>query len=206
MRTLLLGVMAAMVWGTALANVEGRVDPVGVVQSANLIDAVNPSNPVPGAGILYRRPEGVEAAVAFAALDPNTAYSTWWVIFNKPRRCAGPCDDADIVAGVGQVFYAGGFVTDAKGRANHVVRLSKGAVPVGAQKLSDAFPTVFNPASETGLKFPFSAVVGVVARNHGPISAGATAAQIGSFFGGCDGHGGGFACFDQQAVFFPPSN
>lgn len=192
---------ASILAGAAAAN-EPAPDPRTVIQSANAIDYQNPANPVGGGGILYRNVQGIDANVAYDDLAPNAAYSAWWAIFNRPDRCAGPCDDPDIVAGIGQVFYAGGFLTGADGRANVTLSLAKGRTPVGAQRFSSVLP-IIDPASEVGLRRPMRAQIAIVARNHGPIIDGGTAAQISAYFGGCAGHGGAFACADEQIVVFP---
>lgn len=181
---------------------DGVVSPTAIVQSASSIDFANPANPVVGGGVLYRTPKGVDISGAFADLDRNSAYSTWWFIFNQPAKCTGACDEDDLIAGVGQVFYAGGFVADSSGKANPAFSLGRGGIPTGAARFSSVLP-ILNPASEVGLHNPLGAQIGMVIRNHGPLVAGGTGEQIGSYFGGCAGHGGSFACFDEQIVIFP---
>ncbi|MDZ7628466.1 MAG: hypothetical protein U5J99_08705 [Parvularculaceae bacterium] len=170
---------------------------------AQTVDTFTPANPAvihPSAVELRRSPAGVELSARLTGLTPNGAYSAWWVIFNSPNRCTAPCGMDDIGAGVGQVFNATGYVSDGSGTANVVASLARGPIPIGVDRRSQSNPAL-NPASEVGLRQPFTAEIHViVARHHGPAITGRMDEQTTAFLGGCDV----FACADQQAAVFLP--
>lgn len=166
-------------------------------------DAFTPGDPAaihPSAAVLKRSPEGVELSGRLSGLTPNSAYTAWWVIFNYPQNCTIPCGMDDTAAGVGQVFWATGYLSGADGVANFSASLDRGAIPKGVDRRSFTAPAL-NPASEVGLRQPLSAEIHVlIARSHGPLITGRVAEQTTTFNGGCNV----FACVDQQAVVFLP--
>lgn len=169
-------------------------------QTVNTFTPGNPAAIQPSAVELRRSPSGVELSARLTGLSPNGAYSAWWVIFNRPQNCTAPCGMDDIGAGVGQVFNATGYMSDASGVANPVASLARGPIPFGVDRRSQSNPAL-NPASEVGLRQPFAAEIHViVARHHGPAVTGRAAEQTTSFLGGCDV----FTCADQQAAVFLP--
>lgn len=98
--------------------------------------SVSTGETVNGATVLVRdlRHRQVNASISSTALAPDTAYSIWWAIFNKPQYCATPnaCEVTDLEALGGDprvrasVFWGGGFVSDASGTANVSLRLRTG--------------------------------------------------------------------------------
>ncbi len=82
-----------------------------------------------GAAWLKRSPKQVDGRVMAKVSLADTPYTIWWVIFNKPHRCAGtPCGTADLngngipddfedggVAADVAVFNAGGAISAASG-------------------------------------------------------------------------------------------
>jgi hypothetical protein len=93
-----------------------------------------------GATILVRdfAAKVITATVETAALEPQTAYSIWWVVFNRPKYCALPyeCAGADLgnPAVEGSVFWGGGLLADGDEYGNAQIELRRGGgVFLGAQ-------------------------------------------------------------------------
>ena len=157
----------------------------------------------PSAGVLNRYKDGISFDGTFGGLAPDSAYSAWWVIFNKPELCASAiCGESDVIAGVGQIFYAGGFLTNSDGEGDMNAELRRGRIPKGADRFSEFVP-IIDPESETGLRRPLSAQVGVVARFHGETDPAIVGDQIGGYLGGCDVVG--VDCVDEQIIVFTPN-
>lgn len=136
---------------------------------------------VNGATSLVRnfRYRTVDAHISTKALEPDTAYSIWWAIFNRPQYCVTPfdCSTVDLEINGGNprvrasVFWAGGFVSDASGTANTSIHLTTGRT--GRE--------MFAQSENFGLRNLASAEIHVVIRTHGPVGvAGPVAKQIGT--------------------------
>lgn len=136
---------------------------------------------VNGATILVRdlRHHQVNAYVSSKALAPDTAYSIWWAIFNRPRFCATPndCKITDLEAFGGDprvrasVFWGGGFVSDAYGTVNTSLRLRPGRT-----KRELAVGT-----RDYGLRNLAGAEIHLVFRTHGTAgAAGPLSLQVGT--------------------------
>lgn len=82
---------------------------------------------------LIRTNEGVRLSVNTADLEPNSVYTFWWVIFNKPEKCMEPydCSFGDIGVEGSAAFYANGRVTDAYGQASFTSSLAYGEGSAG---------------------------------------------------------------------------
>lgn len=148
---------------------------------------------------LTRSRHGMAATFASSGLDPDSAYTLWWVVFNRPEFCAtAPCTAEDL--GNPEVeagFFGGsGALSDGTGR----IRLSSRA-RIGRNPDHDE-P---DPALRAGLVFPRRAEVHLVVRNHGPAEnlafAGLLEDALTTFRGGCRVV---FACYDQQFAVHTP--
>lgn len=193
-----LCVAGSVGFGTSAAAQEAAAPP-RYVQAADMTDFATGAI-LPGAGVLSRDESGVSASLSMTGLLPNAAYTAWWAVFNRPDRCTLPCSIDDVIAGIGQSFYAAGYIADGEGVANISARLLRGPIPIGADRLSDNNPAV-DPAGEVGLKNPYKAEIHVVAaRVHGPLVVGRVDEQLSTFGGGCDL----FACANRQVVQFAP--
>jgi hypothetical protein len=161
-------------------------------QTANIFQFMNPANQLGGAATLFRYKQGVEMRIATSGLNPNAAYTVWWVVFNNPAACVGGCglDDLSNPAARAAVFYAAGFVTGADGTGNVAAYLGTGALPEGID-------VVMGSGLEPGNGY--TAEIHVVVRTHGAINPGHVAEQIGSFNGACNP-----SCGNQQAAMFLP--
>jgi hypothetical protein len=146
---------------------------------------VFPAGPdVDGATILIRDFTNriIRATITSAALEPDTAYSIWWGVFNYPEYCATPhsCTPGDLgnPAVRASVFWGGGFLADANGYTNTSLVLLPGKTD----------RELFANMSDAGLENFGGAEIHVVIRSHGPVGiAGAVADQIGTAFLACPG-------------------
>jgi hypothetical protein len=109
-------------------------------------------------------------------LQPNHAYTTWWVLFNRPENCATtPCTAADVLfntaAVEGEIAYATGHVVGGSGRGTFAARVSTGAVERGWYG--------------NGFTNPRGAEIHLVLMDHGPAIPALVADQISTLRGGC---------------------
>ena len=195
MRRKLLGslfVAGSVMCGLAFAD-DGHIK---VYQTTDIFMAGVPSMKLQGAATLFRSKNSLEMRIAASHLDPNAAYTVWWVIFNNPGACAAVCSGADLgtPAVRASVFYAAGFITGDDGTGNISAHVDAGALPIGLDVEPDG--TVAGLDAGNGL----AARVQLVIRSHGPVIAGLAHAQIASFGGGCPPN----ACTNQQAAVFVP--
>lgn len=179
---------------------------VGVVSHAPVIWLMPPMGSEPLSAIqgasstLHRNRHGITASMTTHGLQPESAYTLWWVVFNNPEHCASvPCSLDDLFDNVdveGGLFGGSGQVTDAYGRAHFQVHAFKGEDP-GLER-----PLAGN-GLVAGLIDSFKAEIHMVVRNHGPASAylpEELEAALSTFGSGCDQ----FECFDHQAAVHLP--
>lgn len=81
-----------------------------------------------GQSMLARTRGGVALTINAAGLEPQAAYTVWWVIWNKPEKCLTrfDCVPADLGIDGNVVFYADGRVTDEFGQATFLASLAYG--------------------------------------------------------------------------------
>ena len=160
-----------------------------VVQVADHL-RFNTTEMVNGATVLVRdlRHRQVNATISSNALAPDTAYSIWWAIFNRPQFCAIPnaCSVTDLPPFGGDprirasVFWGGGFVSDAFGTANTSLRLRPGRT--GRE--------LFAGTRNYGLMNLARAEIHLVLRTHGVAGqAGPLATQVGTASEACPAEG-----------------
>lgn len=91
--------------------------------------------PTTSGGTLLRKKNAVWARLAMHGLDPDAAYSVWWVVFNDPDTCArveaDTCVDSDLATAGGSILNAAGFVTGSSGSANFTAHLEARRPPAG---------------------------------------------------------------------------
>ncbi|NIR32563.1 MAG: hypothetical protein GWN84_25320, partial [Gammaproteobacteria bacterium] len=136
MVSVLSGVMlCAVVFSAQAGNQGGK----RTYQTADLQDLETDAFRA-GAATLVRTRNEVWASLSSTDLDPAAAYTVWWVVFNNPAACFGPCglDDLDSPSVDAGVFYAAGFVTDMGGTANASFHLKAGPPTQGIDVLVDA--------------------------------------------------------------------
>ena len=204
-RSILIALLA-IGGSSAFADDKGGKGGWTSLQSAEMFDFSLVPEPVKGGGILLRSKDAVEARLSTMGLDAGTAYTVWWVIFNKPSKCSAECGEDDFfqggdlfIPGIDQaevsVIYANGFVTGADGVANVTAHLNAGKVPAG-------WGVVFGwkGGKMSGLKKGNGnkAELHMVVRSHGPAMKGKVGFQTSNFDGGCE------VCEDQQFIIFNP--
>ena len=173
-----------------------RISPENMeVQAIDAI-ALPALTPAGGAGILSRTRDRLWVTIATSGLDPDAAYTVWWVIFENPENCAGgpgACADTDLgnAAVAGSAFLATGFVTGADGTA------TVSAHHEGYNMIPGGTDVLLGNGLSRGNGF--HAEVHMVVRSHGAIVPGNVAAQISTIDGACDVN----TCADQQAIVFP---
>ena len=164
-----------------------------------------------GAVRLNRTRNEIWGSVHVTDLDPNSAFTIWAVIFNRPEGCttnpAGPvhCSATDLAAvpnpARASAFNVGAFVTGiGVGTANVSVHIRSGAPPDGAFVLFGQGGLNDNGVSP-GLHEGngFGAEVHLVIRTHGAIIPGAITAQLSMLNGGCPPN----SCANVETATFP---
>ncbi len=143
---------------------------------------------VVGASQLVRDKRGVTATIWTTGLEGGGAYTVWWVIFNDPAACAGPCDGGDL--GIpkvkGSVIWATGQLVGSDGFGNLTARLRE--ADTSGDRPFDL------PGDAVGLIDARKAEIHLVVRSHGPVIPELVYEQVGTFAGACDVN----ACEDQQ--------
>jgi hypothetical protein len=153
---------------------------------------------------LTRDDEGLTLTVNTNSL-PAAAYTVWWVVFNNPEFCSGPCNQPDLMdpAVDAAIVYGTGGVVGEDGIGNFTTQLAEGdTARVNPEHMGF-------PGSDKGLVDARKAEIHFVVRSHGPASddPGMLNTQLTTFNGGCKtGATDGFACFDPQSgVHLPPN-
>lgn len=147
--------------------------------------------PIPGSSsTLLRNSGGISYTLKTSELEPGGTYTNWYVVFNDPSQCTGPCGEDDDVfpgapAGV-SVIFADGHVIGRNGQGNFAGRLNAG----------DTSGALFGP----GLSDPYGAEIHIVVRGHGQPIPGMVHEQISMFNGGCAIN----VCDDQQEAVHVP--
>ncbi|MEM9532604.1 MAG: hypothetical protein AAGA23_16930 [Pseudomonadota bacterium] len=179
--------LTALASGTALAADEKRVwilptapgpEPAEMESVEVGAHAVfGTGDPADGATILVRDlvNRNVTAQIASSALEPNVAYSIWWVVFNYPEFCSAPyeCTGGDLEVNGGDpdvkasVFWAGGILADGSGTGTTFLNLQPGATTRELFAMSEPY----------GLENVDEAELHLVLRSHGPSGVAGTLAD-----------------------------
>lgn len=156
-----------------------------------------PATIAPGATILIRdhKADVITATVTSSALMPGHVYSIWWVVFNRPWKCATPyqCGSGDLSnSGVrGSVFWGGGIMANSDGYGTTQLELRPGRTK----------RELFGPMTEIGLRNLRGAEIHVVLRTHGPAGeAGTVALQLGTVDDACPAAGCANSFFSLHRV------
>lgn len=149
---------------------------------------------VVGASQLVRAKRSVSMNIWTTGLDPGSAYTVWWIIFNNPEHCGDAgCsgNDLDTPEVKGAVTWATGHIIGSTGTGNFAASLKegppKGDTPFGLSGDAD------------GLIDATKAEIHLVVRTHGEAIPGLVYEQISTFDGGCDVN----FCDDQQFAIHP---
>jgi len=178
-------VVGVGVTATAQSNDKSDRTEVPVVAFAD------PGTPV-GTSTLKRHDDDVSMTFRAYETEPRETFTIWWVVFNNPDACIGPCGDDDIfidgdsAGGLNEaqieaadivVAYATGKVATPRGRATFTAALDENEAP-GTREII--------VGDDVTLKDASVAEIHLVARSHGPVIAGKVDEQIGSYAGGCE--------------------
>lgn len=146
--------------------------------------------------------DGVLMALQTTGLDPESAYTVWWVVFNRPEACtthrSGPvrCGEKDLLERPeteASALFAAGNVVAGGGAASFGAYLAKGDTAGCQQEL---------PCGE-GLTNPGGAEIHLVVRSHGPTHPDVVEEQTTTFNGGCrPGEPNEGQCRNIQAAAF----
>ena len=149
---------------------------------ADLLTGI-PDNPVvTGTTKITRNENAVSMTLKAEGLVPGHAYTAWWVVWNYPEYCDGPCDDPDIVNPdvQAEVIYATGHVAGSSGKGNFGASLDENDA---TGSINEEF---FGLPSYGGLHDAMHADIFVVLRSHGPAIPGQVNEQISTYAGGCN--------------------
>jgi hypothetical protein len=159
-----------------------------------------------GYGMLIRGEDWIQAQISTSGL-PEGTYTVWWIVFNNPAACDGPCDMDDLLNEDAQVsvFYAAGGMVRENGIGNFVARYTIGdflGLPGPQHVLGD------------GMFDPMRAEIHNVIKYHGPASDDpeVLSEQVYTLLGACTenanavdlGEPFGVHCFDPQVIVYPP--
>ncbi|HET6746288.1 MAG TPA: hypothetical protein VFH90_10650, partial [Candidatus Limnocylindria bacterium] len=136
-----------------------------------------------GSSTLVRTDSGISAVYQTTQVPAGQAVTLWFVVFNNPAACNGPCGAVDLFfnpAAGGDFLVGAGHVVGASGHA-----MFAGSLRVGDTSGS-AFAEIGMPERAIGLTNPRGAQVALLLHSHGPALNGtALASQLSSFTGGC---------------------
>lgn len=97
-RAIAIGAVVLIVAGVAFAlaggsDEESQLFTIG--EDGRTTSAVDPE-PVADSQSTVERGDGTARATIRSQVEPGHAYTLWWVIFNQPEACDGPCGDDDV--------------------------------------------------------------------------------------------------------------
>ncbi len=149
-----------------------------------------------GSSKLVRNQNGVSLTLNTSELEPGSAETVWWIVFNNPEECVDGCNGEDLSneAVNGDVIYAAGNVVGGNGTANFAAHLNEG------DNDGSIFMGGFGFAG-SGLIDAETAEIHLVVRSHGQAIPGMIDEQIHTFNGGCPPN----ICGDVQfSIHEPP--
>jgi hypothetical protein len=165
---------------------------------------------------LHRQADGIRVRTHTAELSHGDVVTLWWVIFNNPEECAGPCGEADLFDGPEgptgvepSCLFADGSIVGGNGGARFHDRLGIGEA---RDSCIDFFVEAVDglEGQDHGLTNPTGAEIHLVMRSHGPLIPGMVSEQRSTFGGGCKEFLGPGVdelqtgqCSDQQFAVFP---
>ncbi len=146
---------------------------------------------VVGSSTIVRNQNGVSLTLNTSGLEPGSAVTVWWAVFNNPDDCEGGCNGADLSNPDvnADVIYAAGHVVGGNGTANFAAHLNEG----------DSGGSLF-PQPSPGLIDAETAEIHIVVRSHGPAIPGMIPEQIHTLEGDCDPN----VCEDLQFAIHQP--
>jgi hypothetical protein len=165
--------LLASATGVAASSAERSTQPVVQIWDGTLV----------GTSSLVRTDGGISAVYQTTQVPAGQAVTLWFVVFNNPAACDGPCGAVDLFfnpAAGGDFLVGAGHVIGASGSANFGASLRVGDTS------GSAFAEIGMPERSVGLTNPRGAQVALLLHSHGPkLSGQALASQMSSFTGGC---------------------
>ncbi len=149
--------------GVTTPNQAGMV----TMSHTTVVDLTQNLQPIPhSASTLIRNQHGASATLSTSGLNPDSAHTMWWLVFNNPafctagdpelgNRCAEP--DLFVEAVEASVFGGNGQVSDAYGRIQFSAHAFVGEETGGQTML-------FGP----GIIDPHKAEIHLIVQGHGP--------------------------------------
>jgi len=168
----------------AFASVDEGVSTAGVYFWADPETSVGDST-------LRRTDHGVVASFAAGSIEPSSAITLWWVVFNQPEHCSAPgCGEDDIFVGgdLAADLNADGIAAAdiVSGYAAGTLAAPDGTVYLSAALAEGDLGTDLILGEGALLKNAPGAEIHLVARSHGPAIGGLEDVQTTSFAGGCE--------------------
>jgi hypothetical protein len=180
-------IVSTLIGASALVSVSASADDAKVLSAANMLDrTVAPWEEMAGASFLIRDNDSIKMEGFTTNLEPNSTYTIWWTIYNKPELCADGNGMFDEVGcGKDEVFdpelaeitqtsmlWGGGFISDAQGNAHFSAELDK-KNPLGEVSMGP------------GLLNPRTAEVHFLIRSHGEMKVGMVKDQVSTMMANC---------------------
>jgi hypothetical protein len=199
-------ILVALALGTLMFQGTAVAESASGQTSNREVRRMTTDEVVPGAWALLTTDDaGAATTLHTTGLEPGSAYTLWWVVFNHPDKCIA--GHADLRCGPPDLFnsevdasllWAAGAVVGDTGEATFESYRAKGDT-TGAVVL----PGMRNPPS--GLTRPRTAEIHLVVRNHGPARPEYVEEQTHTMNGGCDVGQPNFPCKDEQYAGFVQS-
>lgn len=129
---LLVATLAAIVFILPTAAFAGKNSNNAKTSTAKVQDDVTEGEVANATSALTRTSQSVAVHIHTTELAPDSVYTVWWIIFNKPKHCSGGvCGSKDF--GNAKVKASGiradGRVTDAWGQVDFSSDLNVGELP-----------------------------------------------------------------------------
>jgi len=212
---IVLGALLISVFGSTPVDADGtQVSQADVIvfQAAGDVGGgvLTPGDMFPptssGHAILRRKDDTINLEIRTSGLPPG-AYTIWWVVWNNPDGCEGPCGEDDLFSETGEnsVFWAGYDIVTGNGKGNFTASYTNGD-PRGEDGEQNIIDLGFGVD-------PATAEVHNIIKYHGPASEDPDVLfdQLYTLLGSCDqganaldlGFPFGVQCFDPQAVVHP---
>ena len=162
-----------------LADVPYSADQSATISHSNVYTFANMTQV--GNSSLTRNDGGVSFTVSTSGIEPNTANTLWFVVFNNPENCSDACGEDDLFTPsvMADVMYAAGRVVMHSGKANYAATRRVG------DNEGSIFPVFGAPSP--GLLDARKAEIHLIVRSHGELIPGLISEMISTFAAGCSG-------------------